>query len=146
MMLPPFSSSSQNRSDYPPPAGSSSSWGAYARTPENPRPLEHEPKPEIWRPVQAHVPATASSNWIRRLLPYWPEALVGIIAFVIFKQEIGTTSLWFDEAWSFGLANQTLDVMRHYQHPASLAFPGKRARIPASRRKGAANRVYLQNS
>ena len=114
MMLPPFSSSSQNRSDYPPPAGSSSSWGAYARTPENPRPLEHEPKPEIWRPVQAHVPATASSNWIRRLLPYWPEALVGIIAFVIFKQEIGTTSLWFDEAWSFGLANQTLDVMRHY--------------------------------
>lgn len=118
-MSHPPSSSSQNQSDYPPPPWSSPSWGAQAQHPESQhpesqRPREPEPDPELWRPSQAREPATASSTWIKELLRFWPEALVGVIALVIFLQGIGTTSLWFDEAWSFGLANQSLDVMRHY--------------------------------
>jgi mannosyltransferase len=41
-------------------------------------------------------------------------ALVGIIALGFNLHKLGTVSLWYDEAWSYGLASQPLHVMRLY--------------------------------
>ena len=112
----PPSSTSQNESGYPPPPWSFPSWGAQAQNPQDPQPLAPPASGQLrqWPPDQQEPDYKQPPSLLSRLLRYWPEALVGVIALVIFLQGIGTTSLWFDGAWSFGLANQPLDVMRHY--------------------------------
>jgi mannosyltransferase len=40
--------------------------------------------------------------------------IAGIVALGFNLHELGTVSLWYDEAWSYGLASQSLHVMRLY--------------------------------
>lgn len=103
-------------SRYPPPPWTSPSWGADARSPEpeaEPA-LEPESDEESAKLLALSAPEPEARDWLSRLLDYWPEALLAFIAFIVYLQGLGTVSIWFDEAWSFGLSNQPLSVMQHY--------------------------------
>ena len=110
----PSSSATEDMSRYPPPPWSSPSWGANAQSPE----LEKEPEPESEEDsaklLALAAPEPEPTDLLSRLWRFWPEALVGFVAFMIYLQGLGTVSIWFDEAWSFGLTNQPLGVMQHY--------------------------------
>jgi hypothetical protein len=101
-------------SRYPPPPWSSPSWGANAQTPELEEELEPESEEGSAKLLALAAPEPEPTDLLSRLWRFWPEALVGFVAFMIYLQGLGTVSIWFDEAWSFGLANQPLGVMQHY--------------------------------
>jgi len=99
-------------SRYPPPPWALPSWGADAENPEaEPEPESDEESAKL---LALSAPEPESRDWLSRLVSYWPEALLALIAFIVYLQGLGTVSIWFDEAWSFGLSNQPLGVMQHY--------------------------------
>src|SRR6185312_9156549 len=108
----PLSSSAEDMSRYPPPPWALPSWGADAENPEaEPEPESDEESAKL---LALSAPEPESRDWLSRLVSYWPEALLALIAFIVYLQGLGTVSIWFDEAWSFGLSNQPLGVMQHY--------------------------------
>lgn len=103
-------------SRYPPPPWTLPSWGADSENPESEPEREPEPESdeESAKLLALSAPEPESRDWLSRLVSYWPEALLAFIAFMVYLQGLGTVSVWFDEAWSYGLASQTVGVMQHY--------------------------------
>ncbi len=108
----PAPSPSENMSRYPPPPWSSPTWGANAQSPDLEEVPEPESEEESAKLLALAAPEPEPTDLLSRLWRFWPEALVGFLAFMVYLQGLGTVSVWFDEAWSFGLANQPLDGMQ----------------------------------
>ena len=110
----PAPSPSEDMSRYPPPPWSSPTWGANAQSPDLEEVPEPESEEESAKLLALAAPEPEPTDLLSRLWRFWPKALVGFLAFMVYLQGLGTVSVWFDEAWSFGLANQPLDVMQQY--------------------------------